>query len=88
MKVVVQPEKIHISVEDTGPGIAEHELEYIFDPFIQADTGQQNQQEGTGLGLATVRRIVEQHGGMIEVSSAEGSGACFRVLLACMEVGS
>lgn len=79
-RVTVQT--VVLEIEDTGPGIGVEEQAMIFEPFFTT------KRDGTGLGLATVRRIVEQHGGMIEVSSAEGSGACFRVLLACMEVDS
>jgi CheY-like chemotaxis protein len=71
--------RVHLQfeVEDTGPGIAEHELEYIFDPFIQADTGQQNQQEGTGLGLAISRQFIRLMQGDITVTSILGKGSVF-----------
>jgi signal transduction histidine kinase len=71
-----------LEIEDSGPGIAMDVQAMIFEPFFTT------KRDGTGLGLATVRRIVEQHGGVIEASSEEGRGACFRVLLACVEMES
>jgi two-component system sensor histidine kinase PilS (NtrC family) len=71
-----------LEIEDTGPGIEADVHAMIFEPFFTT------KRDGTGLGLATVRRIVEQHGGVIEAASGDGGGACFRVLLRCVEVDS
>jgi two-component system sensor histidine kinase PilS (NtrC family) len=68
-----------LEVEDTGPGMSPELQDRIFEPFFTT------KQDGTGLGLATVQRIVEQHGGGIEISSAVGRGTCFRVLLPLAE---
>ena len=65
-----------ISVTDTGPGIASEDLERIFEEFQQTDTGVE-QREGTGLGLALSRRLVELHGGRIWVDSEIGGGSTF-----------
>lgn len=64
-----------LEVEDTGPGMSSELQDRIFEPFFTT------KQDGTGLGLATVQRIVEQHGGGIEITSELGRGTCFRVLL-------
>jgi two-component system sensor histidine kinase PilS (NtrC family) len=68
-----------LEIEDTGPGIGAEARAMIFEPFFTT------KRDGTGLGLATVRRIVEQHGGVIDAISGDGPGACFRVLLPCVE---
>ncbi len=70
-----------VRVTDTGSGIAENDLEKIFDPFYTTkDIGQ-----GTGLGLAVSRRIVEEHGGSIEAVNAKEGGASFTVYLPMVE---
>ncbi len=64
-----------LEVADTGPGIAKEHLERIFDPFVSMHG------EGTGLGLAISRKIVEDHGGRIDVKSTPGKGTTFGVVL-------
>jgi two-component system sensor histidine kinase HydH len=64
--------RLVIEVADHGPGIAEEDRERIFEPFFTGKT------QGTGLGLAVVRRVVEQHGGTIAVLANPGGGALFR----------
>ena len=66
---------VELAVSDDGVGIDPASLERIFDPFFTTRIG------GTGLGLATVHRIVESHGGTIQVESSLGHGTCFRLLL-------
>ncbi len=66
---------VRVEVEDTGRGIAKEHLERIFDPFFSMN------REGTGLGLAISRKIVESHGGRIEVKSRPGKGTKFGVVL-------
>jgi signal transduction histidine kinase len=75
-----------LSVTDTGIGIPANRLQDIFEPFYQLDGSNTRQYSGTGLGLALVRQIVEAHGSMLEVQSAEGLGSTFKFpLLAVME---
>jgi signal transduction histidine kinase len=68
--------EVQVSVTDTGPGIVAEERERIFEEFHQTDVGVQ-QREGTGLGLALSKRLVELHGGRIWVESERGHGSCF-----------
>ncbi|NHM27745.1 hypothetical protein G7K71_12300 [Desulfofundulus sp. TPOSR] len=73
---------VEISVTDTGIGIPLSEQERIFEPFVQLESGHARQYEGTGLGLALVRRLVELHGGRIRVySEGEGKGSTFSFTL-------
>jgi signal transduction histidine kinase len=70
-----------ISVHDTGDGIAEHDLERIFHPFVQLDGGYTRAHGGTGLGLAISRSLAQMMGGELSVESALGSGSCFTLWL-------
>ena len=67
---------VQVSVADTGPGIAAEDVERIFEEFQQTDAGFE-QREGTGLGLALSKRLVELHGGQIWVESEVGEGSTF-----------
>jgi signal transduction histidine kinase len=69
-----------VSVTDTGSGIAPEDQERIFEEFQQTDTGAA-QREGTGLGLALSKRLIELHGGRIWVESARGTGSRFSFTL-------
>jgi signal transduction histidine kinase len=73
-----------ISVTDTGPGIPLEDHERIFEEFQQTDVGVQ-QREGTGLGLALSKRLVELHGGRIWVESEPGHGSRFVFTLPAKE---
>ncbi|MGC9358622.1 MAG: ATP-binding protein, partial [Anaerolineae bacterium] len=70
-----------LEVADTGIGIPEDKLERIFERFYQVDGSMTRRYGGTGLGLALVKEIVENHGGTIEVESAVGEGTVFHITL-------
>lgn len=72
--------QVHVSVTDTGEGITAEELPQIFDKFYRVENVVHTR-EGTGLGLALVRAIVEHHHGSIEVRSERGLGSVFTVHL-------
>lgn len=75
-------DSISVEVEDTGMGIAEHQLTSIFDPFMQAHkTSSENSRGGIGLGLSIVKKHVEQIKGTISVRSELGKGSMFTVVL-------
>jgi CheY-like chemotaxis protein len=76
-----------IKVSDTGKGIKQEFLPYVFEYFRQADSSTTRKFGGLGLGLAIVRHFVELHGGLVYAeSSGEGLGATFTVRLPLMEV--
>ena len=72
--------EVRVSVADTGPGIAPGDRERIFEEFQQADMGLEHG-EGTGLGLALSKRLVELHGGRIWLESELGRGSIFTFTL-------
>ncbi|MBE9070796.1 response regulator, partial [Leptolyngbya cf. ectocarpi LEGE 11479] len=74
---------VRIAISDTGIGIASEHISNLFEPFIQIDSDLNRKYSGTGLGLALVKRIVELHGGVVEVTSKLGNGSCFTVDLPC-----
>jgi len=76
---------VNISVIDTGIGIPKHELDNLFKPFVQIDSGLSRQHEGTGLGLALVYKLVELHDGSVRVKSEVGKGSTFTVSLPWQE---
>lgn len=73
--------EIRIVVQDTGLGIPEEDLPYLFDRFYRVPTAQHRTREGTGLGLAIVKMIAEQHGGSVSVQSQLGQGSRFTIHL-------
>lgn len=76
------PQKyLYIDVTDTGIGISPENINRLFKPFTQIDSALNRQYEGTGLGLALVKRLVEVHGGKVSLRSQEGVGSCFTIAL-------
>ncbi len=70
---------IAISVKDSGVGISEEELTKLFDRFYQVDSSQTREHEGTGIGLALTKELVELHHGTISVTSEIGKGTEFTI---------
>ena len=66
---------VAVEIEDTGPGVPAKLREQIFNPFVTSKKG------GVGLGLSIVAKIVDDHGGALQLISKDHSGACFRVFL-------
>ncbi len=69
---------VMVSVVDTGIGIPAARMKEIFEPFHQLDGSSTRQAGGTGLGLSLVRQIIEAHGSLLDVTSAEGKGTTFK----------
>ncbi|MCA9152182.1 MAG: response regulator, partial [Planctomycetales bacterium] len=74
-----QPSLLHVSVTDTGIGMRPEQLETLFHPFAQADASTTRRYGGTGLGLSISRRLAQQMGGDIAVTSEPGQGSAFVV---------
>jgi signal transduction histidine kinase/CheY-like chemotaxis protein/HAMP domain-containing protein len=76
-KLPYPKQRVWIEIEDSGLGIAASELELLFEPFVQTQSGQQVQ-EGTGLGLAISQQFVSLMGGTLQVESQIGRGTLFK----------
>jgi len=72
---------VSFTIEDTGIGIEQDDLSKLFTPFEQLDSSLSKKYQGTGLGLAMVKRLIELHNGCIDVKSEIGKGSCFTVYL-------
>lgn len=71
-----------ITIQDTGVGIAAHHLPHLFERFYRADAAREHHTEGeSGLGLAIAKSLIEAHGGTITVTSTEGVGTTFTIIL-------
>jgi signal transduction histidine kinase len=77
----VGPHQFHLMVEDNGIGIKAQDLSRLFKEFEQIDSGMGRRHDGTGLGLALTRKMLEMQGGSISVESEFGKGSTFTVLL-------
>ncbi|WP_078593092.1 sensor histidine kinase [Evansella clarkii] len=83
IRVVMQKEgeMVKVSVSDTGKGIPEKAIPYLFERFYKVDKARSSSTEGTGLGLSIVKKILELHNAFIDVDSKEGEGSVFTVTL-------
>jgi signal transduction histidine kinase len=75
LRVEADTDEARVHVIDSGPGIAPERLDEIFRPYVSHRVG------GSGLGLPTARRIIEEHGGRIDVHSTPGVGSDFVIRL-------
>jgi two-component system sensor histidine kinase KdpD len=74
---VIEGSSLTVSVQDQGPGIPSNELSRVFDKFYRGTSRSVKSKDGTGMGLAISRGIIEEHGGKIWAESPPGSGAIF-----------
>jgi signal transduction histidine kinase len=72
---------VQIDMKDNGKGIMQKDLPYIFDRFYRTDSSRNSAKGGSGIGLAIVKKIVEDHGGQIWATSKEGEGTTMHIVL-------
>ena len=73
-------EAVTVQVQDTGIGIPAEDLPHIFEEFYRASNAKQSRIVGTGIGLTTVRTLVERYNGTIQLESVEGQGTTITVI--------
>ena len=83
VRVVGEPasRQVRIRISDTGIGIKQEDFPKLFQPFVQIDARLARMYEGTGLGLALAKALVELQGGSVEAESIFGKGSCFTIVL-------
>ncbi len=81
MRILDDGESIRVEIEDNGKGIAQRDLQRIFERFYRTDASRNSAQGGSGIGLSIVRKIIEDHGGYIWATSREGEGTCMHFVL-------
>jgi len=79
--VTASGNEVHIAVRDYGRGIPQNEIAYIFEPFYRVDKSRSKHSGGYGLGMSLVKKIIEMHGGRIEIDSTPGEGTTVRIVL-------
>jgi signal transduction histidine kinase len=86
MRAYQEDDNVHVQVRDQGMGIRENLLEQIFERHSHIEASKSHYIKGAGLGLPTVRQIVQMHGGKVWAESVYSQGATFHVVLPVMKV--
>jgi two-component system cell cycle sensor histidine kinase PleC len=77
--------RVRVGVQDTGIGISKADLERLAKPFEQVESQHAKTQQGTGLGLALTKSLIEMHGGMLEMASEPGHGTTVSFVLSARQ---
>ncbi len=81
IRILDEVDSIRVEIEDNGKGIAQKDLQRIFDRFYRTDASRNSAQGGSGIGLSIVKKIIEDHGGYVWATSKEGEGTCMHFVL-------
>lgn len=81
IRILDEIDSIRVEIEDNGKGIAQRDLQKIFERFYRTDASRNSAQGGSGIGLSIVKKIIEDHGGYIWATSKEGEGTCMHFVL-------
>lgn len=81
IRLLDEVDAVRVEIEDNGKGIAQKDLQNIFDRFFRTDASRNSAQGGSGIGLSIVKKIIEDHGGRIWATSKEGEGTCIHFVL-------
>lgn len=81
IRILDEVDSIQVEIEDNGKGIAQKDLQKIFERFYRTDASRNSAQGGSGIGLSIVKKIVEDHGGYVWATAKEGEGTCMHFVL-------
>ena len=81
IRILDEVDAIRVEIEDNGKGIAQKDLQKIFERFYRTDASRNSAQGGSGIGLSIVKKIVEDHGGYVWATAKEGEGTCMHFVL-------
>lgn len=81
IRILDEVDSIRVEIEDNGKGIAQKDLQRIFERFYRTDASRNSAQGGSGIGLSIVKKIIEDHGGYIWATAKEGEGTCMHFVL-------
>jgi len=81
IRILDEVDSIRVEIEDNGKGVAQKDLQKIFERFYRTDASRNSAQGGSGIGLSIVKKIIEDHGGYIWATGKEGEGICIHFVL-------
>lgn len=81
IRILDEVDSIRVEIEDNGKGIAQKDLQNIFDRFYRTDTSRNSGTGGSGIGLSIVKKIIQDHGGYVWATSKEGEGTCIHFVI-------